>query len=510
MRIDKINIQNFRCFKSYEVALAQGTTVFIGKNGTGKTNLLYALKQGMSFIFSKNKNNEQNTLSSSNDLHLTKFEPMDANYDSFNRSFIYPIELKYTGTLENQFIEWAFIKNSAGGTILSLPFQIALTEFLEHYNKPQTNLPLLAFFSDSYPHKKINISKNAKAISTMDVPPRGFGYYQWGEESNCAEIWQNRYIKTYQQIYDMKKDIEPVEAYISQLEEFVFRNELTEEDYTSLDEDKIQEKEVKSKKNIFELEKAILIEKAKIENLQKEKTTLEIETNFIDNRLKLFTAPLRQDLNFINKDFDIKQIRVDRPKGLEQYQLLFVFADNKRIYFDSLPQGYKRLISIVFDIAYRSYILNKDAEPVGIVIIDEVELHLHPSLQQEVLERFRKTFPLVQFIVSTHSPLVISNLKANDEYGTNKIIKLTNTDGVYDKTEIENIYGVDYITSLMEIMDTQYRPSTIDSLIDAHIMYKARKKETEAQKILDELLVIVGKNNEYIKKEIDKRFIESL
>ena len=110
------------------------------------------------------------------------------------------------------------------------------------------------------------------------------------------------------------------------------------------------------------------------------------------------------------------------------------------MFFDNLPQGYKRLFSIVFDIAYRSYILNQAKEPEGIVFIDEIELHLHPSLQQEVLGRLRKTFPKIQFIVSTHSLLVISNLKS--ENNSNKIIRLENDGLTYSNEPVENIYGI--------------------------------------------------------------------
>jgi len=48
----------------------------------------------------------------------------------------------------------------------------------------------------------------------------------------------------------------------------------------------------------------------------------------------------------------------------------------------------------------------------GIVLIDEVDLHLHPSWQQQIVPLLRKTFPLVQFILTTHSPQVISTVEA--------------------------------------------------------------------------------------------------
>jgi predicted ATP-binding protein involved in virulence len=488
MRIDNIHIQNFRCFTSYEVSFAEKTTVLIGKNGTGKTNLIFALKQGMSFIFSKNKVKGLQPFSTSGDLHVVKFEPMDANYDNKKRDFNYPIELNYNGVFEEQTIEWTFAKNYQTGTILSGKYVKALKIFLEHFNKDviNTQLPILAFFSDSYPHNKINIGKYARSILDMKGSlPRNFGYYQWDAETNCAEIWQNQYIKVYNSVNDFKTPLNEKKNRLIDL-------------YLFLENDPANEDSLN-----WELESKKL--KEEISSIEKESVELK-EINFIEKKIKLFTKVLREDLNFINKEFEINKVIVERPKGLDNHQIQFVFSSEKAIYFDSLPQGYKRLISMVFDIAYRSYILNGEKEPKGIVFIDEVELHLHPTLAQEVLERFRRTFPEIQFVVSTHSPLVISNLKTQDEFGSNKVIKLINEEGEFKNETVENIYGIDYITSLMEIMDATYRPSTIDKLIDMYVAFKARNKEQEAILIYEKIRAIFnGEPNHFIKEEIQKK-----
>lgn len=52
MILKKITIENFRCFKNYEVDLTPGITCFIGKNGAGKTSLLNAIRYGLSVFFS--------------------------------------------------------------------------------------------------------------------------------------------------------------------------------------------------------------------------------------------------------------------------------------------------------------------------------------------------------------------------------------------------------------------------------------------------------------------------
>jgi len=49
-----------------------------------------------------------------------------------------------------------------------------------------------------------------------------------------------------------------------------------------------------------------------------------------------------------------------------------------------------------------------------VVLIDEIDLHLHPSLQRELVPRLRKALPKVQWIVTTHSPLVLANFDVNE------------------------------------------------------------------------------------------------
>lgn len=85
--------------------------------------------------------------------------------------------------------------------------------------------------------------------------------------------------------------------------------------------------------------------------------------------------------------------------------------------FEMLSDGYRYLILLAGELATRAIILNKHLgkrvleEVTGLVIIDEFGIHLHPSLQNETLMRLQKAFPKVQFILSTHSPLLINGLK---------------------------------------------------------------------------------------------------
>jgi len=128
---------------------------------------------------------------------------------------------------------------------------------------------------------------------------------------------------------------------------------------------------------------------------------------------------------------------------------------------EDLSSGYQSLVWMVFDIAYRMAVLNPDkkdkiTETAGVVLIDEIDLHLHPKWQWNIIDALRTVFPNVQFIAATHSPILFASAKnvwiidmeENDikysfsQYGldvNNTLKKYQNTENVYPKVQ-EQIY----------------------------------------------------------------------
>ena len=88
--------------------------------------------------------------------------------------------------------------------------------------------------------------------------------------------------------------------------------------------------------------------------------------------------------------------------------------------FNMLSDGYQNIIRLAADIAYRAITLNPhlgaDAvkETEGVVLIDEIDMHLHPSWQRNIIADLKKTFPRIQFIVTTHSPFIVQSLRAEE------------------------------------------------------------------------------------------------
>ena len=91
------------------------------------------------------------------------------------------------------------------------------------------------------------------------------------------------------------------------------------------------------------------------------------------------------------------------------------FEDGHVAPWSELSDGYHVFIALVADIARRAVMLNEfdgadaPARVEGVVLIDELDLHLHPRWQREALSSLRNVFPRLQFVISTHSPQVLSS-----------------------------------------------------------------------------------------------------
>ena len=93
-----------------------------------------------------------------------------------------------------------------------------------------------------------------------------------------------------------------------------------------------------------------------------------------------------------------------------------VSTDHRRILpISCLSAGYQSILWMIMDISYRMATLNPGKHDLkrgnGIVLIDEIDLHLHPKWQWNIIEALKSVFPNIQFIIATHSPIIISSFK---------------------------------------------------------------------------------------------------
>lgn len=151
-------------------------------------------------------------------------------------------------------------------------------------------------------------------------------------------------------------------------------------------------------------------------------------------------------------------------------QLQFsVKKDAKRLFLWQLSDGEQGLLALALDLLRRLATANPFAdnpvqEGLAVVLIDEVELHLHPKWQRQVVRRLRETFKACQFILTTHSPQVIGQVQASKlrlltrEQGKVSLVPVAQSFGMDSSWVLQNIMGVparDYATeqALSQIFD---------------------------------------------------------
>ncbi|ARV57558.1 ATP-binding protein [Nostocales cyanobacterium HT-58-2] len=176
-----------------------------------------------------------------------------------------------------------------------------------------------------------------------------------------------------------------------------------------------------------------------------------------DHRDKQLQA-VRKAVSSLQPDFS--DLRVERSP-----LRMTVKKQGREFIVNQLSDGEKCLLAMVGDLARRLAIANPGLEnPLhgkGVVLIDEIELHLHPKWQRQVITALSKTFPNCQFIITTHSPQVVSHIKPDSIY----LLQPTPDGIVADRPE--NSFGRDSNQILEDLMGVSERPQEIkESLRD--------------------------------------------
>ena len=175
----------------------------------------------------------------------------------------------------------------------------------------------------------------------------------------------------------------------------------------------------------------------------------------------------------------------DKPQGLK-----VELGDGRILPFNSLSDGTRNFFAIIADMAYMCLTLNphlKDKalkETEGVVLIDELDLHLHPDWQRKIINILRNTFPKVQFVVTTHSPFLIQ------ETGQNQLIILKDNK-ILKITSASNLSIEDIAEELQFVENPQWSKSRQEMFQKAKEYYNAVKEERdtpEMKAILDEAM----------------------
>ncbi len=326
MRIKKLELHNFRCFKEYELELAERFTLLIGDNGSGKTAILDALaiSAGGFLINIPEIKSEDKPVILVDDMRVS-FHIMG---QSITRERVEKTSVSVTGDINNTDFKWTRDKSFSS----ELAQGYSVDELVKERSNPNVFFPVIAHYGTDRLWKKIPLEH--PNVKTLPPSSRLLGYIHClNTASNLKQIF--RWFKT-QELAALQKQ---------------------------------------ERRHVLEAVREAII-------------------SMIPDAQKVFW------------DMDLDELVIETVIQEKLHSMPFHL----------LSDGYRNMVGMVADIAYRMATLNPqlEAEAIkqteGIVLIDEIDLHLHPNWQRIVVERLLNTFPKVQFVASSHSPFIIQSL----------------------------------------------------------------------------------------------------
>lgn len=174
-------------------------------------------------------------------------------------------------------------------------------------------------------------------------------------------------------------------------------------------------------------------------------------------------------------------------------ELLFDIADHEIQPFANLSDGQRCMLALVADLAQKAVGLNPHlgndvlTQTPGVVLVDELDLHLHPKWQRRVVEDLRKTFPSLQFICTTHSPFLIQSLRSGEEL---LMLDGQPTAALNNKTLediAEGIMGVDDSETSERYAEMKDTAKKYLMMLDDAVMAPAEKLESFKQRLSESI-----------------------
>ncbi|MFC6205135.1 AAA family ATPase [Psychrobacter urativorans] len=459
MKVKRLQLQNYGRFEDLTIDFAptaektSNVTVIVGNNGAGKSQILQALATGLSWFIAKlhdenadgieltQSNIKNNTYLSSVKINIEDLSCIERNNQWYEENI--KADWKIDATTEKKFrpATYGLRVNRLSKVIRSYVYQFE--------NNEDTSLPIFAYYpvertirstpveiSDNFINNQFTAYDNAleKSVSFES-------FFAWFREREDIENEEKAKIR------NLHKDDSDLVSLLKS--EFNYPKNIAKK---ALPQDEI---------DLMTLEL--------IHNIR-DKIHFQFNNKFQDNLL----SAVRDSIEFFTSFKNVHIRRQGTPT-------MIVEKDGEELDVNQLSQGEKSLLALVGDIARRLALLNPSLdnplEGEGVVMIDEVDLHLHPKWQHDLIDKLVKTFPNVQFILTTHSPHVISD--------RNDILLYSLEDG--ELIEMPNVYGEDVNTVLTKIFDVDIRDSKVEKQFTIIRRAISNHYYDEADKKIDEL-----------------------
>lgn len=347
MRVNHLEIENFRCFENRLFDFDQHMSVIIGNNTAGKTTLLRALRVGLgAYLQSLPK--------------LATGPSYRCNFvDSDRREVYNSVMLEYQRSKANPKVsvhaDMMLTSHGANGEFI---FSHKSINWYREYTAGNTTT-----------HNRNCVGELSAMVESMDMSRRNnmpvvlpvvmsFSSNRWGKAG-----------RSFQKVKDREQRID--KAYRDALKDLL--------DFKSV-MDWVNAYERRTKEG------------------REFKGVMEAFLNAIHDAIPALD----------NIVIDQNQI---------EGQVHVTGMDTERQHYSNMSDGFKAMINVVAEIAYRSICLNGflgekavKCTP-GVVLIDEIELYLHPNWQRHILADLQRAFPRIQFVVTTHSPFIIQSVQ---------------------------------------------------------------------------------------------------
>lgn len=425
LSLKSLQLTEFRRFHDLTISFEDNITVIIGDNGAGKTSIADAISKTFSW-FNNNLRKE--------DVNGRPITPADINVDASDYA---EVTSKFQFDESHEFD--ATLGRVVSGYSGDSPTEVVrIKQFGAMYRHTEKNssitIPLLAFYSVK--RSDFKLTESVSEIASDDAASNRFSALNDAlEGSGKLDDFSELYIELVNLAAgENTNKVKGLRNKISALEETI--NEVYEGVVPPSNDPYV----------------------ARLSSLKEE----------LASSLQSAHSPKYQrHLDFVNFAIDtlvpeVKNLVVDRSTGKPR---LLVENFGSKVNISQLSQGQKMLVALTGDLARRLVTLNPDSDnPLlghGIILIDEVELHLHPKWQQEILIGLQATFPNLQFIVTTHSPQVLSTVD-------NKCIRqiCLNEDGKSTiSTPTFQTKGVTSADILARIMGTNSVPEKLEEAV---------------------------------------------